>query len=98
MKKGPDKVYGPLLANLFQKMSEEILKECGASAIRVEAQFILKSGQGELKLKTFTTPDAKTERLLDPGVPMPRGARLQFEVAAKLRSVWANLIERMGGK
>lgn len=98
MKPSPDKAYGPLLANLFQKYCEEIQSECKASTIKVTAEFIFKKGRGDLQMKTFTTPDAISERMLDPEVPMPRGSKLQHEVTLKLRSSLKHLTKSLGGK
>ena len=93
----PDKIYGPKLAELFQKYCELILKESGATSMRVEAVFTCsKSKLGELKTKTFVTPDSKTERMLDPDRPMRRGAKLQQEVSLKLKNELKSL--RKGGK
>lgn len=95
--KGPDQIYGPLLANLMQKMAQDIKKECGASAVRISCEFVYERGSGDLKLQTFTTPDAKTERLLDPAKPMPRGSKLQHEVAQKMRAAISSLLKILGG-
>jgi hypothetical protein len=84
-KLSPDKVYGPQLANLFQKYCEAVQAECKATTIKVKAEFILKLGKGDLQMKTFTTPDAKTERMLDPETPMPRGSKLQNDAMASVQ-------------
>jgi hypothetical protein len=94
VKPSPDKVYGPKLADLFQKLCLEIAAETKAKGIRVKCEFLFRGGSGELKMQTFTTPDGQTERLLDPEVPMPRGSKLQQEVISKMRSIFRYL----GGK
>jgi len=96
--KGPDKIYGPLLANLMQKMAEEIKKDSGASSVRIVGEFIFAKGKGDLKLQTFTSPDAKTERLLDPDTPLPRGTKLQHDVLTKFRAAARRLIKTIGGE
>lgn len=88
MKPGPDKVVGPLLANLFQRLARMIAEETGAVGVRVLGEFKFNHGRGNLTLRTFTTPDAKTERLLDPEVPMPRGAKLAHDAYAGLRRLF----------
>jgi hypothetical protein len=98
MEPSPDKKYGPQLADLFTKYCLEVSKETEAIGVRVEAMFVFRSGRGDLKLKTFTTPDAKVERMLDPDVPMARGAKLQHDAAAKLKSIYAGLKKLIGGK
>lgn len=97
MTPNPDKVYAPQLANLFQKFCELVRKESGATTIRVAATFVYKKGRGDLKLKTFVTPDSKTERLLNPDVIMPRGSKLQQEATQRLRRQLKN-ITKLGGK
>jgi hypothetical protein len=87
VKPGPDKVYGPQLANIFQRYCEEVYKESNATCIKVTAEFIFKNKRGDLQMKTFTTPDATTERMLNPDVPMPRGSKLQQDADLKLRDI-----------
>ena len=98
MEPSPDNRWGTELANLFNKYCKDVNAECQASAIRVEAEFLFKNGKGELKMKTFTTPDTKTERMLDPDVPMPRGSKLQHDVVEKLRSMFTRVKRTLGGK
>lgn len=87
-KPSPDKVYGPQLASLFQQYCELVHKESGASGMRVDAIFKFSKGKkGDLSFKTFVTPDSKTERMLDPDSPMPRGSKLQHDAVAAMRSV-----------
>lgn len=95
--KAPDKIYGPLLANLMRKLASDIQKECGARAVRISCEFNYENNHGDLKLQTFTTPDAKTERLLDPDTPLPRGSKLQHDVVAKVRATIARLKNILGG-
>lgn len=87
-KPSPDKVYGPQLASLFQQYCELVHKESGASGMRVDAVFKFSKGKkGDLQFKTFVTVDSKTERMLDPDSPMPRGSKLQHDAVAAMRSV-----------
>lgn len=98
MKPSPDDVYGTPLANLFQKYCEEIFKESKARTIQVRAEFTFKAGKGDLKMKTFTSPDSLTERMLDKNLPQRRGTMLQHEVSLKLRSAMNALTKKLGGK
>lgn len=98
MKSGPDKVHGPRIADAFQKFCEAVAKESGATGVRVTAEFLYKKGKGDLQMKTFTTPDAKTERMLDVDVSMPRGSKLMLEASMKLRSEMTHLTKKLGGK
>ena len=90
----PDKKYAPLLAKLMQDFCLEIYKESGASGIRVMAEFIYRNGKGDLNLKTFITPDGKTERMLDSGIIMPRGTKLAHDAFSKLRCVVKKVARR----
>lgn len=93
--KNPDRIYGPQLASLFQQYCELVHKESGASKIRVEAVFTFSKGKkGDLHFKTFVTPDSRTERMLNPDVPMRRGSKLQLEASLKLRSQFRLLKKR----
>ena len=94
----PTKLYGPLLANLMQKMAKDIKKDCGASSVRIQCEFIFVNGHGDLNIQTFTSPDAKTERMLDPNKPLPRGSKLQYDVGEKLRAVYRSIKKALGGK
>ena len=99
MKPSPDKVFGPQLADVFQKYCEAVFKECEASTIKVKAEFVFKKGRrGQLQMKTFTTPDSKTERMVDPDVITPRGSKLQLDAAMRLNSELTHLTKKLGGK
>jgi len=87
-KPSPNNVYGPLLANLLQKLAVAIKTDCGASIVRITCEFVLRNGGGNLKIQTFTTPDAKTERLLDPDASMPRGSNLQQDAIAAIQNAF----------
>jgi hypothetical protein len=99
-KQDPDKVFGPQLANIFQKYCEMVYAETKASGIKVTAEFNYQyeRKRGELKMKTFTTPDTLTERMLNPSVPMRRGSKLQHDAGQKLISEMRLLTKKLGGK
>lgn len=98
--KGPDQVFGPKLADLFHEYARAIAKDSGASGVRIMAEFTFSPigprGKGNLSMKTFTTPDAKTERMLDPNTPLPRGSKLQHDALLKARSTLKRL-KTLGG-
>jgi len=96
--KAPNKIYGPLLANLMQKMAKDIKKDCGASSVRIQCEFVFVKGKGDLNIQTFTSADAKTERMLDPDKPLPRGSKLQYDVGEKLRAVYRSITKALGGE
>ena len=96
--KVPTKIYGPLLANIMQRMAEEIKKDCGASSVRIQCEFVFVRGKGDLKLETFTSADAKTERMLDPDKALPRGSKLQYDVGEKLKAVFNSIKRAIGGE
>ena len=85
--KSPDKIYGPKIAQLMLAFCKEIHKESNASGIRVNAEFIFRNDKGDLVMKSFITPDGKTERMLDTEVLMPRGTKLSMDAFGKLKAV-----------
>ncbi len=93
----PDKMFTPQLAKVFNNYCIAVANETGATGIRVEATFDFTKKEGNLKMKTFTTPDSKVERLLDPDKPMPRGAKLQHDVVHKVKSTISRIIKKIGG-
>jgi hypothetical protein len=98
MNPNPDDVYGPPIAELFRKLCEMVANESGATTVRVTAEFVYKGKKGSLLMKTFTTPDATVERMLDPKIPMPRGSKLQHEATEQLRSAMEFIARSLGGK
>jgi|CXWL01.1.fsa_nt_gi hypothetical protein len=97
----PDKVYGPQIADLLRRFCREIALESNASGIRISAEFIYRNGKGDLNMKSFTTPDGKTERMLDSEVLMPRGSKLAHDAYACLRNSFmatATALEQDTGK
>lgn len=82
------KVHGPILTKPLTQFCEQTFSERKASGIRFAFEFIFKNGEGNLILKTFTTPDGKTERMLDGEVLMPRGAKLQHEAHGAMRKAF----------
>lgn len=98
MKPGPDKEYGPKLATLYREYCEKVFAESGATTIKVTSTFIYKKKKGDLQMSTFTTPDTKTERMLDGDVVMPRGSKLQQDATLQLRSEMTHLTKTLGGK
>ena len=92
--KSPDKIYTPLLGKLMLELCQAIHKECGATGIRVQAEFLYRNGRGDLNLKSFITPDGKTERMLEGGIIMPRGTKLAHDAFSKLRCVVKKVARR----
>ena len=82
----PDKKYGPQIAQLMLAFSKEIFAESGAKGIRVHAEFIFRRGKGDLVLKSFITPDGTTERMSNTEILQPRGTKLAFDAANKLKA------------
>ena len=88
-KKGPEKRYGPKIANLLRMFAKEIHAECKAKGIRINCEFVFwaddtgKNG-GEMRMKTHVTPDAQNERL--DGQLKPRGNKLQLDVDGALQA------------
>jgi hypothetical protein len=85
---GPEKKYGPRIANLLRSFAKEVQAESKANGIKISCEFVYwadASGKdgGELRVVTHVTPDARTERL-DGGLK-PRGNKLQVEVDHALR-------------
>lgn len=85
--KSPDKIFGPRIASLMLEFCREIYKESQASGIRVVGEFIFRDGKGDLTLKSFITPDGKTERISDTEVLQPRGTKLAYDAFAHLKKV-----------
>ena len=98
MKPGPDKVYGPQLTDILKRYASDVRKESGATVVRIMVEFTDRGGKGSIQIRTFTSPDTKTERMLDPDVPMPRGSKLQRDVTLRLRSVMSRLTKKLGGE
>ena len=94
-KSGPDAEFGPRIAAVLHDFAMAIAKDSGASGVRVVVEFNVRvnndipQGKGKLDMKTFTTPDAKTERMLDPNVSMPRGSKLADDAFAAMRNTFA---------
>lgn len=83
----PDKIYGPQLAALFQKMCEQVQRDSGVSKIRVDAVFTFSKGKkGDLVMKTFVTMDMNSAAF----------SKLQAEVSHKLKGQLNKL--KKGGK
>jgi len=92
--KSPDKVHGPIVAKALQDFCLDIHKESKASGIRVTCEFLFRNGRGDLKMKSFITPDGQVERMMDVEVAMPRGTKLANEAFSKLRSVVKRVARR----
>lgn len=83
----PDKIYGPQLTALFQKLCEHVQRDTGVSKIRVDAVFTFSKGKpGDLVMKTFVTTDMNSAGY----------RKLQADVALKLKGQLKKL--RKGGK
>ena len=94
MKPSPDKVYGPLVADVLHRFCKEIFKESTASGIRISCEFVWRKGKGDLKMKSFITPDGTTERMIDTEVIMPRGTKLANDAFTKM----SGLVKRVTRK
>ena len=92
--KSPDKIHIPMIAELMLKFAQAIEKESGATGIRIQAEFLYRNGKGDLNMKSFMTPDGKTERMLDDGIIMPRGTKLAHDAFSKLRCVVKKVARR----
>lgn len=90
----PDKAFSKKLADIMLTFAQEIHKETSASGIRISCEFMFRNGFGNLKMQTFTTPDSKTERILDVNKLMPRGTKLSVDAHAKMRSVVKKAVGR----
>ena len=87
--KGPEKRFGPRIANLLRAFAKAIHEECDANGVRINCEFVFWSDAkgkdgGELRMTTHVTPDATNERL--DGQLKPRGNALQLEVDAALQA------------
>lgn len=75
---------------LLKDYASAVSEDSGATGVRIH--FVLewrdeagtRNGRGRIRVRTFTTPDAKTERMLDPKIRMPRGSMLQRDVEGRL--------------
>lgn len=97
MSNTPDDEFGPKIASLLHDFALSIAKEADAKGVRVTCEFFLDKtinpprGKGRLKLNTFTTPDAKHERMLDPKVLMPKGSKLAHDALITMRSTFKKI-------
>lgn len=96
--KGPEKKYGPRLANLLRQFSREISGESKATGVRINCEFVFWSNQegrdgGSLTITTHVTPDAVVERL--DGDIKPRCNKLQLDIDEVLRKQVSKLRRKL---
>ena len=90
MKPNPDREHADKIAAVLYEFAMAIAKDSGASGVRVACEFVVHirkdrpQSRGKLDMKTFTTPDAKTERITDSDISMPRGSKLTNEAIRKM--------------
>ena len=84
-----------ILANVpaqFLDWATAVALDSGASGVRITGDFTYDPDfpalrKGALHTRIFVTPDAKTERMLDPNVSMPRGSMLHRDADKAMRRV-----------
>lgn len=103
-RKSPTREHGEKLSSILLELCRAIHKESGASGVKVVCVFNFRVdekaplGKGVLKMKTFTTPDAKTERMNPDEIQEPRGSKLQRDAMANLRHQVERLCRKQGGR